>query len=94
MSIQNLGQLSVVKRIIPVMLKNMKGFHEHTKKKYGGSMSIPTDKSFPRNMHPEYNDEPSNADSVEMEDIYVPYEGYKDEDWISKVPEVDIYQVL
>ena len=40
-------------------------------------------------MYPEHNDKTSNADSGEMEDIYVPYEGYEDGDGTSTVPEVD-----
>ena len=44
MPIQMLSQLTPAEMSIPVMLKQMKEFDEHTKKKYGYSMSIPTDK--------------------------------------------------
>ena len=40
-------------------------------------------------MYPKHNDEPSNADSGDMEDIYVPYEVYEDGYGPSKVSEVD-----
>ena len=42
------------------------------------------------NMYPEHNNEPSNADSREVEDIYVPYEGYEYGDGPSTVQEVDV----
>ena len=71
------------------MLKMMKEFDEHTKKKYGYSMNIPTDQYFSINMYPEHNDEPFSADSGQVEDIYVPYEVYEDGDETSAVPEVD-----
>ena len=71
------------------MLKRMMEFDERTKKKYGDSMNIPTDQSSSSNMYPEHDDEPYNADSGEVEDIYVPYEGYEDIDGPLTVPEVD-----
>ena len=71
------------------MLKRMKEFDEHKKKKYGDSMNIPTDQYLSINMYPEHNDKPSNAYSGLMEDIYVSYEGYEYGDGPSTVPEVD-----
>ena len=53
------------------MIKRMKEFDEHTKEKYGDNMSIPKDQSLSSNMYPEHYDKPSNADSGEMEGIYV-----------------------
>ena len=58
-----------------VVLKRMKEFDNHTKKTCGGSMSILREKISSRNVYPEHDDEPSKADSGEMENIYVPYEG-------------------
>ena len=89
MPIQTLRQLNPYERISPVILKRMKEFDEHTKKKYGDSMNIPTDQSSSRYIYPEHDDEPYNADSGDVEDIYVPYKGYKDWDGPSTVPEVD-----
>ena len=71
------------------MLKRMKEFDEHTKKNYGDVMNITTDQFLSSNMYPEHNDEPYNADSGQVEDIYVPYEEYEDGDGPSTVPEVD-----
>ena len=68
------------------MLKLMKEFDKHTKKKYGNIMNIPTDQSSNIIMYPEHDDEPYNADSVEVEDIYVPYEVCEDGDGPSAVP--------
>ena len=89
MSIQTLGQLSLVKRIIPVMLKHMKEFGEHTNKNYGDIMNILMYQYSSRNIYPEQNYEPSNANSGELEDIYVPYEGYEDGYSPLMVPYVD-----
>ena len=63
MPIQTLRQLNPYERISPVILKRMKEFDEHTKKKYGDSMNIPTDQSSSRYIYPEHDDEPYNADS-------------------------------
>ena len=40
-------------------------------------------------MYPKQDDKPSNTDPGEMEDIFVPYEGYENEDGPLTVPEVD-----
>ena len=40
-------------------------------------------------MYPKHDDEPSNAYSGDMEDIFMPYEGYEDGDGPLTVPEVD-----
>ena len=74
--IQTMSQLMSAEKSIPVMIKRMKDFDEHTKKHYGGSMNIPTYQFSSSNMYPEHNYEPSNAGSGDVEYIYVPYEGY------------------
>ena len=53
------------------MLKWMNDFYEYTNNKYGNSMSIPTNQYLSSNVYPEHNGKPYNADSWEMEDIYV-----------------------
>ena len=72
MPIQTLRKLLPDKSSIPVLIKRIKDFAENTNKKYGESMNITTDQSLSNNMYPEHDDEPSNAYSGEVEDIYVP----------------------
>ena len=86
MSIQTLRQLTPSERSIPVMLKQIKEFDEQTKNKYGSIMIIHTNKYLSSNVYPEHDDEPSNTDSREMENIYMPYEGYDDGYGTSTVP--------
>ena len=56
MPIQILIQSTPDERIIPVMLKQIKEFDEQKNKKYGYSISIPTDQYLSINMCPEHND--------------------------------------
>ena len=56
MPIKILSQLTPAERSIPVIIKRTKEFDEHTKKKYGYSMSIPTDQTSSINMCPEHYD--------------------------------------
>ena len=75
MPIQTMRHLKPDERSSPVIIKRMKEFDDHIKNKYRDSMSIPTYQSSYRNVYPEHDDELPNADSGDMENIYVTYEG-------------------
>ena len=66
MPIQTLRQLTPSERSSLILLKRMKEFDEHNKKKYGDSMNIPTDQYLSRDVYPEHDDEKYNADSGEV----------------------------
>ena len=89
MPIQTLRRLTPDERNSPVIIKRMKDFYEHTNKNYGDIMNILMYQYSSRNIYPEQNYEPSNANSGELEDIYVPYEGYEDGYSPLMVPYVD-----